>query len=194
MNRPRVAMVLSGGGAKAAAHIGAARALRDAGLVPVHWVATSMGAPVAAMLASGEDPDRILERFLAVQRTDVLVPRRLVMFRGLWTRAIFRAKPLRDTIARLVPARAFDELRAPLTVTAVEELTGVEVAFGAGGESAPLIDVAFGRMCPATLFSTGNGQRAYLLRRRPAGDCAAPPGRRDRLRRGGGDPRRAGIR
>jgi predicted acylesterase/phospholipase RssA len=140
MSTPRVAMVLSGGGAKAAAHIGAARAMRDAGVVPVHWVATSMGAPVAAMLASGEDPDRILERFLAVKRNDVLVPRRMVMLRGFWTRALFRAQPFRDTIARLVPARTFDELRAPLTVTAVEELTGVEVAFGAGGESAPLID------------------------------------------------------
>ena len=75
-------MVLSGGGAKAAAHIGAARALRDAGIVPVHWVATSMGSPVAAMLASGEDPDRVLERFLAVKRSDVLVTRRLVAFRG----------------------------------------------------------------------------------------------------------------
>ncbi len=133
-------MVLSGGGAKAAAHIGAARALREAGIVPVHWVATSMGAPVAAMLAGGEDPDRVLERFLAVRRRDVLVTRRLVAFRGIWARSIFKAQPLRNVISRLVRPRAFHELAAPLTVTAVEVMTGVEVAFGAGGESAPLID------------------------------------------------------
>lgn len=140
MSPPRVAMVLSGGGAKAAAHIGAARALRDAGIVPVHWVATSMGAAVAAALATAEDPDRILERFLAVKRRDVLVTQRLVMLRGIWAKAIFRPEPLRETISRLVQARTFGELRAPLTVTAVEVVTGVEVAFGAGGESAPLID------------------------------------------------------
>ena len=141
MSAPRIVMVLSGGGAKAAAHIGAARALRDAGIVPVHWVATSMGAPVAAMLAAGEDPDRVLERFLAVKRRDVLVTRRLVAFRGIWARSIFTPGPLRETISRLVRPRSFADLAAPLTVTAVEVMTGVEVAFGAGGESAPLIDV-----------------------------------------------------
>ena len=133
-------MVLSGGGAKAAAHIGAARALHAAGIVPVHWVATSMGAPVAAMLATGADPDLALERFLSVKRGDVLVSERLVMFRGLWARSVFKAAPLRGTIERLVPVRSFAELAAPLTVTAVEVKTGVEVAFGAGGEAAPLID------------------------------------------------------
>ena len=127
-------MVLSGGGAKAAAHIGAARALRDAGIVPVHWVATSMGSPVAAMLASGEDPDRVLERFLAVKRSDVLVTRRLVAFRGIWARSIFKPEPLCETITRLVRPRSFADLATPLTVTAVEVMTGVEVAFGAGGE------------------------------------------------------------
>jgi predicted acylesterase/phospholipase RssA len=137
-------MVLSGGGAKAAAHIGAARALREAGIVPMHWVATSMGAPVAAALAGHDHPDQVLERFLSVKRADVLTPERLVMFRGLWARSIFRAAPLRETIKRLVPARSFEELAAPLTVTAVEVKTGVEVAFGAGGESAPLIDALCG--------------------------------------------------
>lgn len=140
MSAPRIAMVLSGGGAKAAAHIGAARALRDAGIVPVHWVATSMGAPVAAALASGLDPDRVLATFRSVKRGEVMDPIPLVMFRGLWARSIFKAAPLRTTIAKLVPARTFAELTAPLTVTAVEVLTGVEVAFGAGGEAAPLLD------------------------------------------------------
>jgi predicted acylesterase/phospholipase RssA len=136
----RVAMVLSGGGAKAAAHIGAARALREAGIVPVHWVATSMGAPVAAALAAGDDPDHVLKLFLSVKRGDVLTPQRLVMLRGLWARSVFKPEPLRATIVRLVQAASFGELKTPLTVTAVEVKTGVEVAFGAGGESAPLLD------------------------------------------------------
>ncbi len=140
MANTRVVMVLSGGGAKAAAHIGAARALREAGIVPVHWVATSMGAPVAAALAGGDSPDTVLERFLQVKREDVLATERLVMFRGMWARSVFKAAPLRATIERLVAARSFAELAAPLTVTAVEVKSGVEVAFGAGGESAPLID------------------------------------------------------
>ena len=52
--RPRVvAVVLSGGGAKTAAHLGAVRALAEAGLAPARYVATSMGAVVAAGLAAG---------------------------------------------------------------------------------------------------------------------------------------------
>ena len=176
-------MVLSGGGAKAAAHIGAARALRDAGIVPVHWVATSMGSPVAAMLASGEDPDRVLERFLAVKRSDVLVTRRLVAFRGIWAKSIFKPEPLRETITRLVRPRSFADLATPLTVTAVEVMTGVEVAFGAGGESASLIDALCAacalppylppEMVNGRAFYDGGLRAAVPLRQAEGIDCDA---------------------
>src|SRR5512141_782195 len=176
-------MVLSGGGAKAAAHIGAARALRDAGITPVHWVATSMGAPVAAMLAAGGDPDGVLERFLAVKRGDVLVTRPLVAFRGIWSRSIFRPEPLRETITRLVKLQSFAELAFPLTVTAMEVMTGVEVAFGAGGESAPLIDVLCAAcalppyfppaMVNGRTFYDGGLRATVPLRQAEAIDCDA---------------------
>ena len=44
MSARRVVMVLGGGGAKTAAHLGAARALGEAGIVPIRWIGTSMGA------------------------------------------------------------------------------------------------------------------------------------------------------
>jgi hypothetical protein len=49
----RVVLVLSGGGVKAAAHLGAVRALIAAGLKPTRYVGTSMGAVVATGLAAG---------------------------------------------------------------------------------------------------------------------------------------------
>ena len=57
-----ITLVLSGGGAKTAAHIGAARAIEEAGLAPVRYVATSMGAVVAAALAGGRTETALLER------------------------------------------------------------------------------------------------------------------------------------
>ena len=51
-----VAMVLSGGGAKTAAHLGACRAAREAGFEPVWYVATSMGAVIAAGLLRASTP------------------------------------------------------------------------------------------------------------------------------------------
>jgi len=138
---PHVAVVLGGGGAKAAAHLGVARALRRAGVVPVHWIGTSMGAVMAAALATGEDPDAILSRVTRLGRSDVLRNDWPQIGRGIWGRAIFKSTPLRRTIESVVTARDFGELAKPLTVTAADVATGAEVAFGAGGESAPLIDV-----------------------------------------------------
>ena len=141
MSTPRVVMVLGGGGAKAAAHLGAARALREAGITPIRWIGTSMGAVMAAALASGEAPEALLERVAAIRRSDVVRTNWVGLLRGVWSPALMKPEPVRRLIERLVPVRAFAALATPCTVTAVEVETGREVAFGAGGEDAPLIDV-----------------------------------------------------
>src|SRR5256885_14006241 len=53
----RVVAVFGGGGAKAIAHVGAWKAIRDAGGEVTHVVATSMGAVIGAALAAGAAPD-----------------------------------------------------------------------------------------------------------------------------------------
>jgi NTE family protein len=136
-----VVVVLGGGGAKAAAHLGAARALGEAGIVPMRWIGTSMGAVMAVALATGEDPAAILERMLAVRRRDALVTDWPNVMRGVWGRQLLKPAPLKQTIARLVAERSFASLRTPCTVTATEVVTGREVAFGTGGEDAPVMDV-----------------------------------------------------
>lgn len=133
-------MVLGGGGAKTAAHLGAAKALREAGITPVRWIGTSMGAVMAAALATGEPPESILERVTAIRRNDVLRTDWTALLRGIWAPALFKSAPVRRLIERLVSARSFAELATPCTVTAVEVMTGREVAFGAGGEDASLVD------------------------------------------------------
>jgi predicted acylesterase/phospholipase RssA len=132
--------VLGGGGAKAAAHLGAAVALRDAGITPVHYVGASMGSVVAAALAGGADPAELLARFTGIGRGDVLQREQFAILKGVWAPAIFRSAPFRATVERLVTHRSFDELATPCTVAAVERDTGDLVAFGADGEAAPLID------------------------------------------------------
>ncbi len=65
--QPRLALVLSGGGARGIAHVGVLRALEEAGL-PVDAIAgTSMGAAVGALYTSGRDAAQ-LER--VVRRLD----------------------------------------------------------------------------------------------------------------------------
>ena len=135
-----VAMVLSGGGAKAAAHLGACRAVREAGFEPVWFVATSMGAVVAAGLASGVGNDELLER-IARRVSGSIVRNPLAPVAGLFARSLLKPAPLRKLIEDLVPARRFSDLSIPLTVTAVDLDSGELVLFGAGAQVAPLVDV-----------------------------------------------------
>lgn len=59
--RPKVGLVLSGGGAKGAAHIGVLKYIEETG-IPVDYVAgTSMGAIVGGMYALGYSSDEILD-------------------------------------------------------------------------------------------------------------------------------------
>lgn len=59
--RPKIGVVLSGGGAKGAAHIGVLKYLEEAG-IPIDYVAgTSMGSIVGGMYALGYSPQEILD-------------------------------------------------------------------------------------------------------------------------------------
>jgi NTE family protein len=134
------ALVLSGGGAKTAAHLGACRALKEAGFEPSWYVATSMGAVIAAGLASGIGNDELLERMAEIGPRGV-VRDPLAPVAGLFLRSLLKPGPLRAAIEMLVPARRFSDLSVPLTVTAVDLDTGELVLFGAGATNAPLVDV-----------------------------------------------------
>ncbi|MGC3947831.1 MAG: patatin-like phospholipase family protein [Chryseolinea sp.] len=58
-NRPRVGLVLSGGGAKGIAHIGILKALEEAGLTPDYIAGTSMGSIIGGMYAAGYRADEL---------------------------------------------------------------------------------------------------------------------------------------
>ena len=135
-----VALVLSGGGAKTAAHLGAYRALAEAGLAPVRYVATSMGAVIAAGLAAGIAEAVLLERLTEVGRRGV-ARNPLAPVSGLFARSLFRPGPLRKAIEALVPARRFADLSVPLTISVADLDNGALLLFGAGGDDAPLLDV-----------------------------------------------------
>ncbi len=136
----RVSVVLSGGGAKAAAHIGAVRALAEAGMEPARYVATSMGAVIAAGLASGVPGDDLLNRLIDVGSRGIARDM-LALVRGLFARSLLRVAPLRKAFESLVPARRFADLEVPLTVAVTDLDSGELLLFGAGGLDAPLHDV-----------------------------------------------------
>ena len=77
--KPKVCLVLQGGGALGAYHIGAYKALEEAGFTPDWFAGISIGALNSAILAGNEPKDRLeqLESFwdkISRPETDVQLP------------------------------------------------------------------------------------------------------------------------
>lgn len=126
----KAVLVLSGGGAKAIAHAGAFHALEQADLVPSHIVATSMGSVIGAALASGMPFDQVRQRAMGLRRKDIAPFDAKLLVLGLFARSLFPATALRRAIARIVPKARFEDLRIPLTVTAVDVDSGELLLLG----------------------------------------------------------------
>ena len=135
----RVIAALSGGGAKAAAHVGAIRALGEAGLAPAHYVGTSMGAVIGAAFASKLAPHDVLSRLVEVGGKG-LARSLFAPIGGLYLASLMRPEPLRRAIEAFLPVRSFSELALPLTVTATDLDSGELTLFGTGGADVPLVD------------------------------------------------------
>ena len=150
MNRP-ITAVLSGGGVRAAAHLGALSVLRAAGLVPDRFVGTSFGAVIASGLAAGLREEEVVARLIGVGQRDVFRIDRRSLLQGVFARGLLKPEPLRQTLERLLPVQRFAELAVPLSVTAVDLDSGELLVFGAGGEEVPLLD-ALCATCALPLF------------------------------------------
>jgi NTE family protein len=148
---PRIGLVLSGGGARGAAHVGVLKFL-EANDVPVHAIAgTSMGAIVGSMYATGWTPDEIEAQLGAIDWSTMLtdrLPREHLSFRRReedrefltqFELGIAGARPrlpsgliaghnVEARLARLlVPAlavRDFDRLAVPFRAVATDLETG----------------------------------------------------------------------
>ncbi len=72
LQRPKVGLVLSGGGAKGLAHIGVLRSMEKAGLTPDYITGTSMGSIVGGLYAIGYSADEIDSIVATVNWDEVL--------------------------------------------------------------------------------------------------------------------------
>ncbi|HKE90096.1 MAG TPA: patatin-like phospholipase family protein [Gemmatimonadales bacterium] len=130
---PKVVAVFGGGGAKSVAHVGAAKALAEAGLIPSCYVGTSFGAVMAAALASGTTPAALTDQLLHPSTRPVVSLDYVALAKGFFSDHLLKPGPLREVIARIVPARRFESLRVPLQITATDLDSGELVVFGDDG-------------------------------------------------------------
>ncbi|GLV47851.1 phospholipase [Thermus sp. LT1-2-5] len=108
-------LVLSGGGARGLAHIGALEVFLQAGLEFQVVAGTSMGAIVGAFFAAGLSPGEILT---IARKTPWLGLLGLSPREGLFSR-----RKLKDFLAEHLPP-TFAQLKKPLAVTAVDVRSG----------------------------------------------------------------------
>jgi len=160
IGRPRIGLVLSGGGARGAAHIGVIQALEQMH-VPIDAVAgTSMGAVVGGLYAAGLSGDEIAAVFRALDWQDLLrdrAPRRDLVYRrkqddrsflatgGLGIRAddgvvlplgLVQGQKitqvLRNATMRVADVQDFDRLPTPFRGLATDLETGDPVILRSG--------------------------------------------------------------
>ena len=130
----RVLVVLSGGGMKGLAHIGALRVLRRLDLPIVAWAGTSVGSMVAAYAASGMTVAEVENIGLSVKKRDIVDFDWLgMLWKRTGVRAFNKGKRLHQFVRRTVPVDSFDRLKTPLYVNAVELGSGTNVVFGLPG-------------------------------------------------------------
>jgi predicted acylesterase/phospholipase RssA len=129
----RFALVLGGGAARGAAHIGVLRALLEDGLEPDLLVGVSIGAVIGAGFAVGEDARRALERLHDV--AEALQAGFVDLGRTAKTRAVLGLFGRRQRRARLegdlgLKGLTFEALRLPLLVTATRLFPPGRVVLG----------------------------------------------------------------
>lgn len=111
----KIGIVLSGGGARGLAHIGAMRAVEEHGLEPVAIAACSMGGIVGALWGAGYRADEIEELFEGTSAGDLLA---FGTMGGL-----IGGKRIERKLTKVLPER-FEDLQFPLAVTAVDVQNG----------------------------------------------------------------------
>jgi NTE family protein len=128
----KTGLVLSGGGARAFMHLGVLQALEEAGIVLDELAATSAGALVAALYASGRSPLQGLE----ILSKSALFRSVRFAFGG---KGLLRMKKIETFFSQHFPENDFSALRIPLTITATDLIAGETVCFDHGALLQPLL-------------------------------------------------------
>ena len=127
----KTGLVLSGGGTRGFAHIGALKALEEANIKMDVLSGTSVGSIVAAMYADGIPADKMLELFRKYSIRKLVRP-------SFSRKGILNFKGLQQPINKHLNADLFEELKHPLYVC-ISNLTNGSVKYVNTGPLAPAL-------------------------------------------------------
>ena len=134
-------IVLSGGGARAIAHLGVLRALEEQNIQPSALAGSSAGALIAALYAAGLPPEKIKDLFHDTAYFGV--------FHLLFGRpGLFDMGAMRSTLETWLPVKNFEDLPIPLHVAATNLTTGKSEIISSG----PLLEPLLASACVPVIF------------------------------------------
>lgn len=141
----RTILVLGGGGVKGMAHVGAWKAVQEAGIEVAEIVGTSIGALVGACVAGGMGWNDLAPLALRLQKSDIVrLNRWALLINGIRQPSVFHDYTFRNYIRSVLPVTEFADLALPLGMNAVDLETGKMEWFGAGGRmDVPLADAVY---------------------------------------------------
>jgi len=125
--KKNVALVLSSGGARGCAHIGAIKALDRNGYKITSVAGTSMGALVGGIYATGQ-----IQQFEEwISSLDIKEVLKLTDF-SISKKGLVKGKKVIDKIKQIVPDRNIEDLSIPFCAVATDIIEGTEAVFAEG--------------------------------------------------------------
>lgn len=127
-----IGLVLSGGGARGAAHIGVIKALEEHKIFPTHIAGTSAGAIVGALYANGVGWEEILSFFKTIP---IFRPNKYARSKL----GFINTETFYDNLKEYLPDDHFGALKKPLFITASNIVDGTLKMFSKGQLIKPIL-------------------------------------------------------
>jgi NTE family protein len=123
--KPKIGLALSGGVGYCLAHIGVLKALEEESIAIDCLAGTSGGALIGCLYASGIKADRLEQIAQEISWARLMAPTLVIKNKGLVS-----SEPIEKLVDELIGKdRRFSELKLPLSVVAVDLISGSEVVF-----------------------------------------------------------------
>jgi NTE family protein len=151
---PRVGLALGGGAARGFAHVGVIQVLEEAGIKPALVVGTSAGSLVAALYASGRNPQQLQSVAMAMDEAafaDWTLP--------IFSRGVLRGEALGRYVNTQVAGTLIENMPLPLGIVATDLQSGQGVLFRRGDTG---VAVRASSAVPAVFLPVRINNREYV--------------------------------
>ncbi len=130
--RPKIALVLGGGGARGFAHIGILKVFEEEKIPIDIIVGTSIGAIIGGCYASGMSSDEIAYAVEDIKSADLLDLNLVSIFSLLFREKLFESKKLEKLLNSILKGKKFNELDIEFACVASDIVTGEKVVLRDG--------------------------------------------------------------